>query len=270
MPRSRRIDPDEYVEDEETTAHTRDEDEDEETPRPRRRRRPEPEDEDETPRPRRRRSKPEPEDEYDDEPDDDDEDALVIPIHRGRKEIKKNRPVGEGGDAYFRWDEEPQVVKFLDVEPWSYDQHWVKRSGKQSFPCAGTGCPLCEIGVKVAQKVVYTVVNLSHSKGPITQTLEVGPTLDETLNNYHEDKKTGPLDRLYWALSRTERSGGGRAKYNYMFTPIKERDLDEDWEIDLDSAEEAVEAAEVPKPQDVTGKWTRKSLQEIADEAMGR
>ena len=273
MPRSRRIDPDELgPEEEETTPRRRrrqdDEDDEIEEPRPRRRSRAA-DDEDDEDRPRRRRTRAKDDDDYDDEKDDD-EDALVIPIHRGRKEISKNRPVGEGGDSFFRWTDEEQVVKFLDTEPWSYDQHFVKRQGKQSFPCAGEGCPLCEIGVKVSQKVVYTLINLSHKGGPKVQTLEVGVTLDDTLAKYHEDKRTGPLHRLYWALSRTERSGGGFGKYNYIITPIKERDLEEDWEIDLDVAEKAVDEAEVPEPMDVTGKWTRGALQEIADEAMGR
>lgn len=296
MPRSRRIDPDvEYDRDEDETPIRRrtrraasagdddpypktmgddgtdgypedDEEQDEDVAPPRRRRRA-----NDAPiegRGNRRRS--EPEDEAEDE-NDDDEDAAIIPIHRGRKEIRKNRPVGEGGDAYFRWEEEPQVVKFLSNEPWSYDQHWVTRDGKQSFPCLGKGCPLCAIGAKVAQKVVYPVLNLTHKKGMVVQSLEVGITLDETLATHDADKRTGPLTRLWWSLSRTEgaRSSGRRAKYNYVITPVKDRDLEEDWEIDLDEAEAAVEDAEIPTPVEVLGKWTRASLQEIADEAMG-
>lgn len=294
MPRSRRIDPDEMDRDEEETTprrrrRTADEDEEETTPRRRRggssgetvEREDDPyddDDDDDEPAPRRRRRADEDDEEPaprrrrrdEDDEDEDDEPTAVVPISRGRKDIKKNRPVGEGSDAYFKWDEEDQVVKFLDEEPWAYDQHWVKRSGKQSFPCLGEDCPLCEIGVKVSQKIVYSLVNLSHKGGPRVQTLEVGITLDETLMKYHEDKKTGPLDRLYWALSRTERSGGGRAKYNYTFTPIKERDLDEDWEIDIRKVSSVIEDAVAPSTSDVLGKVTRRSLQEIADEALGR
>lgn len=290
MPRSTRVkvEDDDYTEDEPRPRSRRTRDEEDDEPRPRsRRRRDDDDDADDEPRPRSRSRKTD-DDDADDEPrprkrsrsrsdeesesDSDGADALVIPTHRGRDEIKKNRPVGEGGDAFFRWDDDDQVVKFLDTEPWSYDQHWVKRQGKQSFPCVGpdNGCPLCEIGVKVAQKVVYSLVNLSHSKGPLTQTLEVGPTLDDTLYEYDQDRKTGPLPRLYWALHRTEKSGGGRSKYQYFFTPIKERDLEEDWEIPVEDADAAVEEAEVPSRTDVLGKWTLRDLQAIADEAMGR
>lgn len=285
MPRSQRVNPD-PVEDEEGTEETtprrrrrRDEDEDEETtPRRSRRVADEDDEDDDEPAPvkrKSRRARPEPEDVDEETGDEDsDEEAAVIPISRGREQIKKNRPVGEGGMAFFKWDEEPQLVKFLSNEPWAYDQHWVTRDGKQSFPCMGKGCPLCAIGVKVSQKVVYPILNLTPPKGedPIVQTVEIGVTLEETLIAYDADKKTGPLDRLWWSMSRTEgaRSRGSRKKYNYVFTPVKDRDLEEDWEIDLDEAEDAVDAAEIPDPDTVLGKWTRKALQEIADEAMGR
>lgn len=297
MPRSRRIDPTEYDdEQEETTPRRRrsraddapreargytepedaeDEEEEDEEPAPRARRRRRDEDEEESapPTKRRRRREPEPEDEdYDDEDDldeEDDEEAAVIPISRGRKAIKKNRPTSEASDNFFSWDEDGQVVKFLDEDPWSYEQHWINRGGKRSFPCMGEDCPLCEIGSETTQKIIYTVVNLSHKKGPRVQTLEVGVTLDESLIKFHEDKKTGPLDRLYWALSRTERSNpSGYAKYNYTITPVKERDLEEDWDVDLDKAQAVIDAAESPSTEKVLGKWSHAKLQKIANETL--
>ena len=303
MPRSRRIDPDldpdldaqdetdTEVEEEETPAPRRrrtaaaekkparrrpvDEDEDEdgdeeeeEAPAPvvRRRRTPAPKDE---PAPKKRRSSRDDEETGDEDSDED----FVIPISRGHKEIKKNRPVAEASLAFFRWDEEYQLIKFLSNEPWSYDQHWVTRDGKQSFPCMGKGCPLCAIGVKISQKIVYPILNLTPTKGDdfLTQSMEVGPQLDDVLIAHDASSKTGPLDRLWWSVSRTESAGSGtrRKKYSYTFTPVKDRDLEEDWEIDLDEAEDAVAAAVIPEPKDVLGDWNRKQLQEIADEAMG-
>jgi hypothetical protein len=303
MPRSRRIDPDldpdldaqdetdTEVEEEETPAPRRrrtaaaekkparrrpvDEDEDEdgdeeeeEAPAPvvRRRRTPAPKEE---PAPKKRRSSRDDEETGDEDSDED----FVIPISRGHKEIKKNRPVAETSLAFFRWVEESQLIKFLTNEPWSYDQHWVTRDGKQSFPCMGKGCPLCAIGVKISQKIVYPILNLTPTKGDdfLTQSMEVGPQLDDVLIAHDASSKTGPLDRLWWSVSRTESAGSGtrRKKYSYTFTPVKDRDLEEDWEIDLDEAEDAVAAAVIPEPKDVLGDWNRKQLQEIADEAMG-
>lgn len=249
MPRSRRISPDELDEQEEV-----------EVTHPRRRTR----DEDEEETPRRRRARTE-EPEEADEDEDEEADGTVIPISRGRKEIKKDRPAGD--ESFFRWEDEPQVVKFLSHEPWGYNQHWVTREGKKSFPCIGKRCPLCEIGVKVSQRVVYPIVNLT--KDGSTQTLEVGVTLESTLAAYDADKKTGPLDRLFWAMSRTEGARrSGRSSYNYVFTPIKDRDLEEDYGVNLDEAEDFIDAAEIPSTKQVLGNWNEASLREIADEIM--
>lgn len=260
MPRTRRVNPEPVEEVEEETA-----------PVTRRRRRRDEDDVEATPRRRHRRDE-EPAEETGDE--ESDEESAVIPISRGRKAIKKQSAnEGGGASAFFRWDEEAQLVKFLESEPWSYQQHWVTREGKQSFPCLGKGCPLCDIGIKQTTKVVYTILNLTPAKGDdfLTQTLEVGVTLEETLATFDRDKKVGPLDRLYWSLSRSEgaRSSGSMRKYNYAIAPVKDRDLEEDWELDLDDVEAAVDEAEIPEPEEVLGKWTRSMLQEIADEAMG-
>lgn len=309
MPRSRRIDPDvEEVEEtveEEAAAPVRRRRTNpaaappaEKEPAPRRRARPveedvEDDDEDDEEEPvvpsrRRTAAKAKPVEEEEEKPvrrrsaksvdretgdEDSDDESAVIPIARGRREITKSRPASEASLAFFSWSDEPQLVKFLDVEPWSYNQHWLKREGKQSFPCLGKGCPLCAVGVKSTQKIVYTVVNLTPVKGEgiLTQTLEVPPMIDEVLEGYHQSPKTGPLSRLWWAISRTEaaNSTAQRKRYNYAYTPVKDRDLAEDWEIDLDDAEDAVDAAKVPNPKDVLGEWNRAKLQEIADEAMG-
>ena len=201
----------------------------------------------------------------------------TVPYAVGRKEIKQSRPKSEAAAMYFRWadDGDQQVVKFFDADPWGYNQHWVTREGKQSFPCIarpGTRCPLCEVGIKASQRIVYSLINLSHPDGPTSQILEVGPQLDETLIAYDDDRKTGPLSRLWWALSRTKgaRSAGGQGKYNYMFTPIKDRDLEDDWGISFDTADQASKKLKALSPADVLGKVDRKMLQEVADEVMGR
>ena len=223
---------------------------------------------------RKGRKRPETEDTADEETgeEESDEEETIIPVSHGRKKINESRPQTEGSSLYFRWADEgeEQIVRFLDVEPWAYNQHWVTRTGKQSFPCLGNDCPLCDIGVKVSQKIVYTLLNLSKDE-PTVQALEVSPTLDDLLQGYHDNKKTGPLDRLYWSLSRTKaEKSSSYVKYNYSFLPVKERDLEEDWDIDPDAAIRAYEDSEAPDSSTVLGKVSRRTIQEIADEAMGQ
>lgn len=205
-----------------------------------------------------------------------DEPETVVPVARGRKEIRNSRQSQDSSSLYFRWPEEDGeqvVVKFLDVDPWSYYQHWVQErsTGRKSFPCIAAGCPLCEVGIPARQKIVYTFLNLSHKEGPVVQTWEVAPTLDDVLENHNSDRKTGPLHRMYWAISRSKAARSSSfTRYNYSFTPIKERDLEEDWDIDPRTVEKLLETAEAPEPDTVLGKVTRKQLQEVADEIMER
>jgi hypothetical protein len=227
--------------------------------------------EEEVVRPRSRRNQAQ-SDELDEETGDEEaegQDSVVVPFARGRKAIKESRPTQDGGN-YFKWADngEVQVVKFLDTEPWSYNQHWVTRSGKQSFPCIGKNCPLCAIGSKVTQKIVYSLLNLSEDN-PVVQTLEVTQSVDDILSAFDTDKKTGPLPKMWYALSRTKKPrSSGFGNYNYHVLPIKDRDLEEDYDISLDDAEDALDTAEAPDPVKVLGKVDRKMLQGIADETL--
>ena len=268
--RSRRIDPDEAVVEEKPPFHEVEDDEDE-APKPRRRRAPAKEEAEETPKPRRRATSRAKEEDSDEEPDGEES---VVPIFRGKDAAKANRPNDVGG-LFFKWkdDGESSVVKFIADDDdnlfWAYNQHWVTRSGKQSFPCIGKDCPLCEIGAKMHQKIVYTVLNLTHDDGPTLQALEVTPTVSDDLESL-DSGKSGPLTRLSWEVSRPKKSNPtGYAKYNYQFVPVKDRDLGDDYGIDLDVVDAALEKIEtLPSPTEVLGKVNRRVLQEIADEAM--
>jgi len=117
-----------------------------------------------------------------------------------------------GGGNYpvdFKFiDGQFQIVKFIDpsATPFaSYKEHWLtqKTSGKRSYISLGSNDPLC---VKL---------------GSVPRHI--------TLYAAHHNQQFGPLNRSYWALSRT----GEMAAITYQVNPVKERDLQEDWGIDL-------------------------------------
>jgi hypothetical protein len=140
----------------------------------------------------------------------------------------------KAGKSYatdFRFDEEVQLIKFLSSDPMQFDQHWVQRQGKRSFVCPQTSnCPLCRAGNTPESKFAFSVVNLSsdESEELQVQLMTVGIRLLTQLAKLNEDPKTGPLDRMYWAVSK---SGQG-AKTTYSIMPVKDRDLADDWDID--------------------------------------
>jgi hypothetical protein len=186
-------------------------------------------------------------------------------INRGWGAVEKNAPKGDWTND-FKFREEPQIVKFLDDEPWDYMQHWVQRDGKQSFTCGGPGCPLCKVGVKVTQKIVFPIVNFGETPEdePEVMNLVVGRRLLTTLEGYHKAKTTGPLTRLYWAMSKT----GERLKTQHHVQAVKDRDLEEDWEYDLDAVEDFLSTAKAPDPKDAITWDSKATLKAIADEIM--
>jgi hypothetical protein len=162
----------------------------------------------------------------------------------------------------FRFDEDVQLIKFIGNEPMSFMQHWVNRPGKKSFISIGEGDPLIAVGSKPDQKFAFTVLNLS-DEDPQLQLMVVGVRLCGQLEKLDSDKKTGPLNRsdIYWAVSK---SGTG-TKTSYSITPVKERDLAEDWGIDPVAAAELIKTMK-PLGQEALHTSTKAELAEIARE----
>jgi hypothetical protein len=168
----------------------------------------------------------------------------------------------------FKFDTEPKLIKFLENAPFaSYSQHWIERSGKKSFPCRMTldgQCPLCDIGDVPTGRAVFSVVNLSADE-PTVEMLNATSKLYSQLRDLNSDKITGPLDRLYWRVSVSKVS----KSTSYNFQPVKPRDLEEDFGLDLTELEATIEALE-PLTDKVIYFPPRAELQSIADEVTSR
>lgn len=162
----------------------------------------------------------------------------------------------------FRFDEDVQLVKFISSDPMIFMQHWVNRPGKKSFISIGEGDPLIEVGSVPSQKFAFTVLNLSDEE-PQLQLMIVGVRLCGQLEKLASDKKTGPLNRsdIYYAVSKT----GQGTKTSYSVTPVKERDLAEDWDIDPVAAAELVKTMK-PFGPEALHTSTKAELAEIARE----
>jgi hypothetical protein len=147
----------------------------------------------------------------------------------------------------FRFEEDVKLIKFISGEPMTFMQHWVNRQGKKSFISIG-------------------VLNLSEEE-PQLQLMIVGVRLCGQLEKLHMDKKTGPLDRpdLYWAVSK---SGTG-TKTAYSITPVKERDLADDWDIDPVAAAELIKPLK-PLGPDALYIPSKSELEEVARELAGQ
>lgn len=181
------------------------------------------------------------------------------------------RSSNERGSSYvndFKWGEEPQLVKFLSADPVAvYSQHWIERPGKKSWICLGDEktCPICRVvGDKPTRKIAFSIVNLSAEEA-VAEILTVSYKTAQMLARYNDDKTTGPLDRLYYSLSRT----GTGPKSVFHIQAVKARDLAEDWGIDPDETEAVLATFETLDTTAISFA-TKDQLQEIADEFAGR
>jgi len=161
----------------------------------------------------------------------------------------------------FKFEEDVQLIKFLSAEPMSFSQHWVQRTGKKSFVCLGTSqCPLCRAGNKAENKFAFSIVNLME-EDPQVQMMTVGLRLCGQLEKLNSDPKTGPLDRIFWAVSK---SGQG-TKTSYSIMPVKERDLPEDWDLDASDVAQAISTLS-PLGPEALRMSTKTELADIARE----
>lgn len=129
-------------------------------------------------------------------------------------------------------EEQPVVVKFLEDEPYtSFRMHWVERQGQKSFTCLSgihqQGCPLCDAGHRASARFAFNVALLTGDGEAIVRSYEVGPRVIDSLKNFHQDPRQGPLTKHYWAISRSGK--GPTSQTNHQL--VRERDLSEDWDM---------------------------------------
>lgn len=214
--------------------------------------------------------------------DDDDEDEKPARGSRrgGRTEEEPPQKVGgKGWGEYertkssafpddFKVTDEAVLIKLLDEEPFHvFLQHWIERKGKKSWICLENKCPLCDdAGDKPSQQICFNVVDFTDPEDPQVKMWRFGPMVADILRNYSKDKKTSPInkDDLYWSVSKETK----KSKTTYYITPVKERDVADDWDIEPLGDEDFEEFESQMYGDDAIHVNTRAELREIAREIM--
>lgn len=200
----------------------------------------------------------------------DDEDSASKPkgTSRGWKGFKQKRE--ERSDFvknYAVSDDQPELIKMLDDEPFTvYAEHWIdERQGKKSFVCIGDDCPLCAIGDKPRVYAMFNVLDLRDPEDPQVFPWKVSQTVADILEGYATDKKTSPLNRpdLYFSVKKS--GGGKKGRVQTNLSPVKERDLEEDWDV-VPFTEDELDQFTLLTEDDVLQFSTRKALKAVADE----
>lgn len=211
--------------------------------------------------------------------DDDEElDAQSDRVKVDRKKIQRgwgNAEQVKAADSPFaqrlKVEKAAQVVKFLESEPYtSYHQHWLDdRKGQKSFTCIrdlnAQGCPLCDAGDRPAARFGFNVVLLTDSD-PVLKSYDVGPRIIDQLKNFNQDPKVGPLDKHYWAISKT--GTGGTAQTNHQM--VKATDLEDDWpEVSVPTEEQLKALFKKKYDEEIVYIPKYKDLKSIAAEELG-
>jgi hypothetical protein len=205
---------------------------------------------------------------------------------RGRRKLNADKPkavkppVKKGWDAAdaaksgdfpddFSTTDEAQLIHFLDDAPFAvYKQHWIERAGKKSWRCLeDAGCPLCDdIGDRPQAKICFNIIDLADPEKPVNRLWTVGSRIATTLKNLNKDKKIGPINRddIYFSVS----ASGKGLKRDTVVTPVKARDVSEDWDIAPLSEEELVDLDAKAYDDSIVEFHTKKQLTEIADELL--
>ncbi len=164
-----------------------------------------------------------------------------------------------------------QLVKFLEDDPYvSYRQHWInERQGQKSFVCISDlhedGCPLCDAGHRPSSRFAFNVALINPGEEPLLRSYEFGSRVIDQLKNFHQNPKTGPLTKHYWAISRT----GKKTTTQVSHQVVKERDLAEEWGVEPITDADLQKLTKSAYTSDILFIPTRKSLLEIAAEELG-
>lgn len=164
----------------------------------------------------------------------------------------------------------PVLIKFLEESPYvSFAQHFLRnREGQKTFVCLAKedpkGCPLCNAGDRAAMRACFNVALIDEDGGePTLKSLDASAAVMEMIKNYHNEPKTGPINKNYWAWSKAS----DKQTANMVLNMVKERDIPEDWgdahaitsEEDADLRKRLYDASIVTLP-------TRKLLLDVAAE----
>jgi hypothetical protein len=162
------------------------------------------------------------------------------------------------------------IIKFLEDDPYtSFRQHWIERQGQKSFTCTSNihakGCPLCDAGDRPSARFCFNVALLIEGEEPFLRSYEVGPRVVDSLKNFHQDPKMGPLPKNYWAVSKTGK--GATSQTNHQM--VKAGDLAEDWSLDPITETQLAALKKKAYDSSIVSIPPFKTLQQIAAEELG-
>lgn len=179
----------------------------------------------------------------------------------------------------FKLTETEQLVKFIDTEGPAavYKLHFFEnKKGRKGYACLGQNCPLCaeftDPKMKPSDKYVFTVAEVKRVKEEVDgkevwvtkvtrKKLTGGIRLYKTLREA-DSSSAGPLHKPLWTIKK---SGAG-ATVLYHPSPVKLRDLEEDFSIDPAFVASELEEIKPYDKAELVQEVSREALLEVVKE----
>lgn len=159
------------------------------------------------------------------------------------------------------------IVKILEEEPTvNYLIHWIA-SVRKTVTCLGEGCPLCAEGLKTSERMIFSAVDMTdRSEVKMFQLgSEIGGKLLSSTEGPEDDRgkptyiPVNHPDRYFMV----QRIDGNRTSYDV--TPVKARDLEEDWRLKPLTSKELAELSKTSYGRETLWIDTHNKVQELAN-----
>lgn len=187
--------------------------------------------------------------------------------------------VGSNADLFLKVEEQKKLIAFVNADPFDWNtSHWLEwiAEGSKSVICWDSlkddednftmpeRCPLCAAGDKpVKLSVFFNVISLENPEDPALKVWEVGKMVYKLIEDYADDPKTSPLNKvgLFFEVSKS----GDQKKPVYKLVPVKGRDFEEDYGFPAPSPEAIAELAKDEKTSPVKDPLPLDKMRELAD-----
>lgn len=190
-------------------------------------------------------------------------------ISKGWEAVRKHKEESSSYASNFKVSDEEVLVKFLDDAPFvTYYQHWLQElDGKKSFVCSGADCPLCEIGDEPRFLAAFNVADLRDGE-PEVKVWEASPQPAGEIQEMAKNARFKPINRddLYFAVSRKK---GKNGFWSYTLVPVKDRDLEDDWDIEPLTGDELDDLMDKRYDESIVRISTREDLLDVVEELNG-
>jgi hypothetical protein len=198
-----------------------------------------------------------------------DRDTATRVIKRGWGNAEKTKQAGSPFAQRLQVGGDPLLVKFLEDEPYTnFRMHWIERAGQKSFTCIDginpKGCPLCDAGSRPSTRHCFNVALLSEDGEVVIKSYEVGPRVIDSLKNFHNDPRQGPLSKHYWAISRSGK--GPTSQTNHQM--VRDRDMEEEWNMQPLTEEQIEKVKKDMYDESIVPIPARKTLLSLATEEL--